>query len=121
MTPLRQRMIEDMELRHLSPRTTEACVMRVAGFARYSAGLLPPFGREEVHAYLFALTAATTSAASAFFSRKSASMRRSASGRKASASRQAFRRWAGGRRVPDPDCAVAGNGHKTKAVGAESE
>ena len=35
MTPLRQRMIEDMKLRNLAPRTIQAYVMRVATFARH--------------------------------------------------------------------------------------
>jgi len=34
MTPLRQRMIEDMQLRNLTPETQRNYVHRVAGFAR---------------------------------------------------------------------------------------
>ena len=48
MTPLRQRMIEDMKLRNLSPRTIEAYVMRVAGFARHFGRSPAALGREEV-------------------------------------------------------------------------
>ena len=34
-TPLRQRMIEDMKLRNLSPHTIQAYVERVAAFAKH--------------------------------------------------------------------------------------
>ncbi len=55
MTPLRQRMIEDMKLRNLSPRTIEAYVMRAAGFARHFGRSPPALGREEVRSYLLHL------------------------------------------------------------------
>ncbi|MGO9918057.1 MAG: phage integrase N-terminal SAM-like domain-containing protein [Isosphaeraceae bacterium] len=48
MTPLRQRMIEDMKLQNLSPRTIEAYVMRAAGFDRYFRRSPAALGREEV-------------------------------------------------------------------------
>ena len=35
MTPLRQRMIEDMQLRNLTPETQRNYVHHVAGFAKY--------------------------------------------------------------------------------------
>ena len=35
MTPLRERMIEDMQIRNLAPSTQECYVRQVAGFARY--------------------------------------------------------------------------------------
>ena len=55
MTPLRQRMIEDMKLRNLSLRTIETYVMRAAGFARYYGRSPAALGREEVRAYLLHL------------------------------------------------------------------
>jgi integrase/recombinase XerD len=56
MTPLRQRMLEDMQLRNLSPRTQESYVYQVSLFARYfhkSPELLKP---NEIRAYLLYLT-----------------------------------------------------------------
>jgi Phage integrase, N-terminal SAM-like domain len=35
MTPLRQRMLEDMQVRNLSPHTQESYVQRVSQFARH--------------------------------------------------------------------------------------
>jgi integrase/recombinase XerD len=35
MTPLRRRMIDDMQLRNLAPRTIKAYVSRVGTFARH--------------------------------------------------------------------------------------
>lgn len=35
MTPLRQRMIEDMKLRNFAPRTIQVYVERVATFAKH--------------------------------------------------------------------------------------
>jgi integrase/recombinase XerD len=35
MTPLRQRMIEDMEVRNLSPNTQLSYLQQVSGFAKY--------------------------------------------------------------------------------------
>ncbi len=51
MTPLRQRMLEDMQIRNSSPLTQRAYVEHVSRFARYfgrSAALLGP---EEIRAY----------------------------------------------------------------------
>ena len=48
MTPLRQRMIEDMQVRNLSPHTIDCYVRQVALFARYfnrSPELLGPDDR----------------------------------------------------------------------------
>jgi Phage integrase, N-terminal SAM-like domain len=52
MTPLRQRMIEDMKLRNLSPHTVQVYVDRVAAFAKHF-GMSPEFlGPKELRAYL---------------------------------------------------------------------
>ena len=42
MTPLRQRMIEDMQLRHLAAGTQKHYIRLVAGFAKYF-GVSPEF------------------------------------------------------------------------------
>ena len=55
MTPLRQRMIEEMKLRNLSPRTIEVYVSRVAHFARYFGRSPEVLGRDEVRSYLLHL------------------------------------------------------------------
>ena len=55
MTPLRQRMIEEMKLRNLAPRTIEVYVSRVASFARYYGRSPEVLGREEVRSYLLHL------------------------------------------------------------------
>jgi integrase/recombinase XerD len=52
MTPLRQRMIEDMKLRNLSPHTVEAYVDRVAAFAKHFGKSPQRLGPEDVRAYL---------------------------------------------------------------------
>ncbi len=52
MTPLRQRMIEDMQLRNFSPHTREAYVRAVAKFAKHFAHPPDRLGPEEVRAYL---------------------------------------------------------------------
>ena len=51
MTPLRQRMIEDMKLRNMSVWTQEAYVRYVADFARYFGTSPERLGPEEVRAY----------------------------------------------------------------------
>src|SRR5271156_5306712 len=51
-TPLRQRMIEDMKLRNLSPHTVQAYVDRVAAFAKHFGRSPRLLGPEEVRAYL---------------------------------------------------------------------
>jgi integrase/recombinase XerD len=55
MTRLRQRMIEEMKLRNLSPRTIEVYVSRVANFARYFGRTPEVLGRDEVRSYLLHL------------------------------------------------------------------
>src|SRR5512132_84113 len=55
MTPLRQRMIEDMKLRNLAPRTIQVYVARVAAFARHFGRSPEALGRDEVRSYLLHL------------------------------------------------------------------
>lgn len=51
MTPLRQRMIEDMQVRNLSPRTIDCYVRQVASFARYFKRSPQLLGLDEIRAY----------------------------------------------------------------------
>ena len=51
MTPLRQRMIEDMRVRNLAPKTQVIYVARVTRFARYFGKSPELLGPEEVRAY----------------------------------------------------------------------
>ena len=55
MTPLRIRMIEDMKLAGLSPRTQEAYVQAVRGLAARYHRAPDELSEEEVRAYLLAL------------------------------------------------------------------
>jgi integrase/recombinase XerD len=55
MTPLRRRMIEDMRLRNLSPRTIDAYAMRVGAFARHFGRSPEALGPDDVRAYLLHL------------------------------------------------------------------
>jgi len=55
MTPLRQRMIEDMKLRNLAPRTIQVHVERVASFAKHFGKSPDRLGATEVSAYLLFL------------------------------------------------------------------
>ena len=56
MTPLRQRMLEDMQVRNLSPHTQRAYTERVARFARYFHRSPDQLGPEEIRTYLVHLT-----------------------------------------------------------------
>jgi integrase/recombinase XerD len=55
MTPLRQRMLDDMRLRNLSPHTLEAYLRAVAQLALYYKKSPDQLGTEEVRAYLLHL------------------------------------------------------------------
>jgi integrase/recombinase XerD len=51
MTPLRQRMLEDMQIRNLSPHTQATYIAQVARFARHVGRSPDRLGREEIRAY----------------------------------------------------------------------
>ena len=51
MTPLRQRMLEDMQVRNLSPHTQQSYVLRVSHFARHFGKSPEQLGSEEIRAY----------------------------------------------------------------------
>lgn len=51
MTPLRQRLVDDLRLRNYSPRTIEAYVAGVARFAQYFRRSPDQLGAEEVRAF----------------------------------------------------------------------
>jgi integrase/recombinase XerD len=55
MTPLRRRMIEDMELKNLSTRTINTYVSRVYNFATHFGRSPARLGRDDVRAYLLFL------------------------------------------------------------------
>ena len=57
MTPLRQRLIDDLRLRNYSPRTIEAYVGQVVQFARYHHRSPDLLGPDDVRAYLLHLLA----------------------------------------------------------------
>jgi len=51
MTPLRQRMIEDMQVRNLSPLTQSVYVLQVARFARHFGQSPDQLGPEQIRSY----------------------------------------------------------------------
>jgi len=56
MTPLRQRMFEDMQIRNLSPHTQASYVQQVSQFARHFGKSPAELGPEDVRAYQVYLT-----------------------------------------------------------------
>ena len=56
MTALRQRMLEDMQIRNLSPHTQRAYVENVARFARHFRRSPAALGPEEIRTYQVHLT-----------------------------------------------------------------
>ena len=51
MTPLRQRLLEDMRIRNFVQNTQETCLLQVSAFARHFARSPELLGPEEVRAY----------------------------------------------------------------------
>ena len=56
MTPVRQRMTEDVQVRNLSPHTQASYVQQVSLFARYFGKSPEVLGTEEIRAYQVYLT-----------------------------------------------------------------
>jgi integrase/recombinase XerD len=56
MTPLRQRMMEDMQVRNFSPHTQSTYVLQVSLFARYFSKPPDQLGPEEIRSYQVYLT-----------------------------------------------------------------
>ena len=55
MTPLRRRLIEDLQLRNRSPKTIEAYVYHVRELARYYNQSPEQLGDDQIHRYLLHL------------------------------------------------------------------
>ena len=51
MTPLRQRMIEQLEIRNYAPSTVRSYVREVAAFARFFGQSPELLGPDEIHIY----------------------------------------------------------------------
>ena len=51
MTPLRQRMLDDMQVRNFSPRTIRTYIDHIAKFARYFGKSPELLGTEEIRRY----------------------------------------------------------------------
>ena len=51
MNPLRQRMIEDMQVRHLAPKTQSSYVQQAAAFARHFHKSPELLGPEDIRTY----------------------------------------------------------------------
>lgn len=64
MTPLRQRLIREMQLRQLAPRTIEVYVTAVAGLAQFYGRSPDQLQLEEIRSYLHHLIAERRLAAS---------------------------------------------------------
>ncbi len=60
MTPLRQRMLEDMEIRNLSHNTQLSYLQQVSSFARYCQRSPEALGPAEIRAYQVHLTTEST-------------------------------------------------------------
>ncbi len=56
MTPLRRRMLEDMQVHNLSPNTQKCYVHQVSLFARHFRGSPESLGPQEVRSYQVHLT-----------------------------------------------------------------
>ena len=56
MTPLRQRMLEDMAIRNLAENTQSAYIQQVIAYARYFHRAPEELGPEEIRAYQIHLT-----------------------------------------------------------------
>jgi integrase/recombinase XerD len=68
MTALRQRMIEDMRLRNLSPHTIEAYVLAVSQFARHFERSPEQLNAEQARQYLLHLVQDVTTLPAAPYS-----------------------------------------------------
>ena len=56
MTPLRQRMLEDMQLRNFAPATQKQYIHYVAGFAKYFNASPEHLDLEDMRQYMLYLT-----------------------------------------------------------------